>query len=136
MKKSFLGIVLMIIMTFSLSAGAWAEDATPAPKPAGTTFEDIKNLLGLSIYLQGGYTYNFNNPDSKENVLRVFDHDANSFTLDLAQIVFTKDAPMGGVGYKLKLSAGETAKFIHETGLGDTDDPFDLPRPTSAMWRR
>ena len=126
MKKGFLGIVLMIIMTFTLSAGAWADDATPAPKPAGTTLEDIKNLLGLSIYLQGGYTYNFANPDSKENVLRVFDHDANSFTLDLAQIVFTKDAPVGGVGYKLKLSAGETAKFIHETGLGDTDDPFDL----------
>ena len=116
----------MIIIMVTLSATAWADDAAPAPKPAGTTLEDIKNLLGLSIYLQGGYTYNFANSDSKENVLRVFDHDANSFTLDLAQIVFAKDAPMGGVGFKLKLSAGETAKFIHETGLGDTDDPFDL----------
>ena len=115
MKKSFLGIVFTILMTFTISAGAWADDAsTGPPKPAGTTLEDIKNLLGLSIYLQGGYTYNFKNPDSQENDLRVFDHKANSFTLDLAQIVFTKDAPVGGVGYRLKLSAGETAKFIHD----------------------
>jgi hypothetical protein len=126
MKKGFWGIVLMILMTLTISAGAWADDATPAPKPAGTTLEDIKNMLGLSIYLQGGYTYNLANPDSQENGLRVFDHKANSFTLDLAQIVFNKDAAVGGVGYRLKLSAGETAKFIHSTGLGNPDDPFDL----------
>ena len=126
MKKSFFGIAFAILMTFTIAGGVWADDATPAPKSAGTTIEDIKNLLGLSIYLQGGYTYNFKNPDSQENDLRVFDHKANSFTLDLAQIVFTKDAPVGGVGYRLKLSAGETAKWIHETGLGKSDEPFDL----------
>lgn len=126
MEKGFLGIVLTILMTFTISVGAWADDATPAPKPAGTTIEDIKNLLGLSIYLQGGYTYNFKNPDSQENDLRVFDHKADSFTMDLAQIVFSKDAPVGGVGYRLKLSAGETAKWIHESGLGKSDDAFDL----------
>ena len=127
MKKSFLGIVLMILLTFTISAGSWADDATQAPKPAaGTTLDDIKNMLGLSIYLQGGYTYNFANPDSQENGLRVFDHKANSFTLDLAQIVFNKDAAVGGIGYRLKLSAGETAKFIHATGLGTSDDAFDL----------
>ena len=124
MKKGFWGIVLMILMTFTISA--WADDATPAPKPAGTTLDEIKNMLGLSFYLQGGYTYNFANPDSQENGLRVFDHKANSFTLDLAQIVFNKDAAVGGIGYRLKLSAGETAKFIHATGLGTSDDAFDL----------
>ena len=124
MKKGFWGIVLMILMTFTISA--WADDATPAPKPAGTTLDEIKNMLGLSIYLQGGYTYNFANPDSQENGLRVFDHKANSFTLDLAQIMFNKDAAVGGIGYRLKLSAGETAKFIHATGLGTSDDAFDL----------
>ena len=126
MKKSFLGIILMVLMTFTISAVAWADDTAPAPKPAGATLDDIKNMLGLSIYLQGGYTYNFANPDSQENGLRVFDHKANSFTLDLAQVVFNKDAAVGGVGYRLKLSAGETAKFIHATGLGTSDDAFDL----------
>lgn len=120
----------MILMTFTISAGAWADQAKPADtvaeKPAATPLDNIKNLLGLSIYLQGGYIYNFKNPESKENDLRIFDHKANSFTLDLAQIVFNRDAPAGGIGYRLKLSAGETAKFIHATGLGDMDDPFDL----------
>ena len=136
MKKSFFGIVLTVLMTFTIAEGVWAEETKPAEtasKQAGTTPEDIKNMLGLSIYLQGGYTYNFSNPGSQENGLRLFDHKANSFTLDLAQIVFNKDAAVGGVGYRLKLSAGETAKFIHSTGLGidpgenpDDSTPFDL----------
>ncbi len=126
MKKGFWGIVLMILMTFTISAGAWADDATPAPKPAGTSLDDIKKLLGLSIYLQGGYTYNFKDPSSGENELRIFDHKANSFTFDLGQVMFNKDADTGGIGYRLKLSAGETAKFIHAAGLGKTDDAFDL----------
>ncbi len=111
-----------------------AEEAKPADtaaKPAGTALEDIKNMLGLSIYLQGGYNYNFATPDSQENRLRLFDHKANSFTLDLAQIVFSKDAAVGGVGYRLKLSAGETAKFIHETGLGI--DPGENPADSTAF---
>src|SRR5512144_311579 len=120
---------VMFLMLMMFISKAYAEDA----KPAGTSLDDIKNMLGLSIYLQGGYNYNFENPDSEENRLRVFDHKANSFTLDLAQIVFNKDAAVGGVGYRLKLSAGETAKFIHATGLGINEgddpaksDPFDL----------
>ncbi len=102
---------------------AYAEDA----KPSGLNVDDIKKALGLSIYVQGGYTYNFKNPDSGENDFRVFDHKSNSFTFDLAELMFTKDAPLGGVGYRLKLSAGETAKWIHSRGLGDVGkDEFDL----------
>ena len=66
----------------------------------------------------------------------MFDHKANSFTLDLAQIVFVKDPALGNAGYKLKLSAGETAKWIHSRGLsgapltspqaGEGTDAFDV----------
>ncbi len=128
MKKIMLTAAFFLISMLLVSR-AYAEEA----KPAGTSLDDIKNMLGLSIYLQGGYNYNFADPDSQENRLRIFDHKANSFTLDLAQIVFNKDAAVGGVGYRLKLSAGETAKFIHATGLGinpgenpDDSTPFDL----------
>ncbi len=121
MKKNFFSVVIFLAVMLFVS-GAYAEDA----KPAVTSLDDIKKMLGLSIYLQGGYTYNFKNPDSGENDLRVFDHESNSFTFDLAELMFTKDAPLGGVGYRLKLSAGETAKFIHSKGLGEGDDPFDL----------
>jgi len=119
--------VLVLTIALMLSAtGLYAEE-----KKAAMTADDIKKLLGLSIYLQGGYTYNFRNPDSQENELRVFDHKANSFMLDLAQLVFTKDAPTGGVGFKLKLSAGETAKWIHSLGLGIKSG--QSPRDTDAF---
>ncbi|MHB8881344.1 MAG: porin [Thermodesulfovibrionales bacterium] len=122
MKKIMTHVIAAMMMVFSFAAAVRAEDAKPAPNPLA----DIKAALGLSIYIQGGYTYNFKNPDPRENELRVFDHKANSIGLDLAQIVFVKDAPMGGAGYKLKLSAGETAKWIHSAGLGSAGDEFDV----------
>jgi hypothetical protein len=123
MKKRFLifGLAVFVMLSFVTVSRAEEEKKT-----GSMTIEDIKKAVGLSIYLQGGYTYNFENPDSQENDFRVFDHKANNFTFDLAELVFTKDAPTGGVGYRLKLSAGETAKFIHSAGLGDSDQPFDL----------
>jgi len=118
--------------TVALTATAFAEEA----KPAGLNPDDLKKALGLSIYLQGGYTYNGNassltgvpGDPGEENNLRVFDHKANSLGLDLAQIVFQKDPALGNTGYKLKISAGETAKFIHSAGLVSSagDDPFDV----------
>src|SRR4030042_3823200 len=145
MKRRWLGLSrVVLIMTFSLAMHAVGEEATsetnpetkteakPEAKPALTP-EDVKNVvngvkdfLGLSIYLQGGYTCNFRNPDSGTNRQRIFDQEANSFLLDLAQIQFARDAPRGGVGYKLKVSFGETAKYIHAAGLGDPGDAVDL----------
>jgi hypothetical protein len=139
-KGSFgLPLAVLIILTtlFPLAMDAGGEEAKPEAAPAAkaegkpeakpvTSLEDIKNLLGMSIYLQGGYTYNFNNPDSGKNEQRIFDQKANTFLLDLAQIQFAKDAPEGGLGFKLKVSAGETAKYIHSAGLGNPNDTFDL----------
>jgi len=136
MEKRILGLslVVLIMFVFIINAGGveLKPEATPEAKPAPSAdeiqkiLEGIKNYLGLSIYLQGGYIFNFKNPDSKTNEQRVFDKKANSFLIDLAQIQFAKDAPAGGVGYKLKVSIGETAKFIHSAGLGDPDDEVDL----------
>lgn len=89
-------------------------------------FTDIKKSLGLTLYFQGGYIYNFENPQSQINDLRVFDSKANSMMLDLAQITFAKDAEKDIMGYKIKISAGETAKFIHSAGLGTPTESFDL----------
>ncbi len=115
-----IGFVFMVLFAFVTSAGAEEK------KTGSMTVDEIKSALGMSVYVQGGYTYNFEDPNNQTNELRVFDHKSNSFTVDLAQVVFVKDAPVGGVGFKLKLSAGETAKFIHAAGLGDRGDPFDL----------
>jgi hypothetical protein len=143
MKKigTILGLKLGLAIFYAvaaMSAAAFAEDSKPAA-PA-ISADDLKKSLGLSIYLQGGYTYNGNagtvGGESEQNDFRVFDHKANSFTLDLAQIVFVKDPALGNAGYKLKISAGETAKWIHSRGLsgapltspqaGEGTDSFDL----------
>jgi hypothetical protein len=137
MGRKFSGLALAFFMMFAVVVNAGGEETKPqaTPEVKGevkpeakpvTSLEDIKNLMGLSIYLQGGYTYNFVNPDSGTNEQRLFDQKANTFLLDLAQIQFAKEAPMGGLGYKLKVNYGETAKYIHSAGLGNPNDAYDL----------
>lgn len=128
MKKIGLMFSLAVFCVMvALSVTAFAEEA----KPAGLNPDAVKNALGMSVYLQGGYTYNGNasstTTGSGENDLRWLDHKANSFGLDLAELIFLKDAASGTAGYKVKLSAGETAKLIHSVGLGDAGlDSFDI----------
>jgi hypothetical protein len=129
MKRKISGLALALFMIFAMEVVAGGEEAKPEAKgeakPA-ITLDEIKNLLGMSLYLQGGYTFNFANPDSGNNEQRLFDKKADTFLLDLAQIQFAKDPAVGGLGYKLKVSMGETAKSIHSAGLGNPDDAFDL----------
>ncbi len=100
-------------------SGSFADDA----KPAGLNPTDVKNALGMSIYLQGGYTYNANasgpGGSAGTNDLRGFDQPANSFELDMAEIVFSKDPAAGLIGYHVKFMAGETAKLMNAAGVGD-----------------
>jgi len=121
MKKVF-GFMCTALLagTAAFAAPAIADDGKPAAPVVSA--DDIKKALGISFYVQGGYTYNGNasNGVTQDSVndLRVFDHDANSFTLDLAQILVSKDTPTpGNVGYRIKISTGETAKWIHARGL-------------------
>jgi hypothetical protein len=45
--------------------------------------------------LYGSYNFNFQNPDSRTNNLRIFDTRANSFLLDLFQLSVAKEAEGG-----------------------------------------
>jgi Putative beta-barrel porin-2, OmpL-like. bbp2 len=113
-----IGLAIFCAMA-AISAAAFAEDA----KPAGLNPVDVKNALGMSIYLQGGYTYNANasgpGGSAGTNDLRGFDQPANSFELDMAEIVFSKDPAAGLIGYHVKFMAGETAKLMNAAGVGD-----------------
>ncbi len=116
------GILAFCIMAASV-VPALAEDAKPA-----VSADDIKKALGMSIYLQGGYTYNDKASTGDVNDLRVFDKKADSFMLDLMELQFAKDPTASSLGFKVKVAAGETAKYIHSAGLTSSagDDPFDI----------
>ena len=124
MKKIVVSFVVVMIVAFGLSASAEV-------KVGDMTLNELREAMGMSIYLQAGYTFNFSNPENRLNDFRAFDQQANSFTIDLAQLVFSREAKKGTIGYGLKISAGETAQYIHAGGLdGGTDpetpDTFDL----------
>jgi hypothetical protein len=138
MKKmgSILGLKIGLAIFCAMAAQAapvFAEDAKPA-SPA-INADDLKKALGLSVYLQAGYTYNSDAGaiagEQEQNDLRLFDHKANSLTLDLVELVFQKDPALGNTGYKLKLSAGETAKWIHSRGLSGAPPSSTLPGANS-----
>ena len=134
--SSILGLKIGLAIFCAMAAMttiAFAEDQKPVT-PA-ISADDLKKALGLSVYLQAGYTYNSDagavDGEPEQNDLRLFDHKANSFTLDLAEIVFAKDPALGNVGYKLKFSAGETAKWIHSRGLSGAAPSSTLPGANS-----
>ena len=119
-----IGLMIFCAMA-ALAAPVFAEDAKPAA-PA-VSADDIKKALGMSIYLQSGYTYNSNASTGQINDLRAFDTKANSFGLDLMELVFAKDPAVGAIGYKVKISAGDTARIINAAGLGAaTPDSIDV----------
>ena len=124
--KFIFGLITVFIFVFGLTA-AWADGATKTD-PA----TQLKQELGLSVYLQGGYTGNLRGADT--NDWRVFDYKGNSFTLDLMELQFLKTPTAAGqVGYKVKLSAGTIAKFIHAYGLGASDANPAGPNNSNAF---
>ncbi len=112
-RKKFLAVLTVIV---SLVTGVKSS--------YGLEAKEVKDALGMSVYLQGGYTANFTN-DGKTTDLRPFDTNSDQFTFDLAQISFSKEAKEAdSIGYRFKISTGETANYIHSTGT--TADEFDL----------
>jgi hypothetical protein len=104
--------------------GAQPVAATAAPEGYEERLKKLEDGYGLLNGIKfggmvyGSYNYNFNNPDSKNNDLRIFDTRANNFTLDLAQLSVSKEEE-GGVGFKLLLDYGRTARLIQSDWNGD-----------------
>ncbi|MGE0825793.1 MAG: porin [Candidatus Binatia bacterium] len=107
--------------------------STPAPSPVAAAPSGLEDRItkleegwGLLSHLKFGgmiyssYNYNFNNPDSRNNDLRIFDTKANNFTFDFAQLSVAKEEE-GGVGFKLLLDYGRTARGITSDWNGEGD---------------
>jgi len=94
-------------------------------------FFDFIKSIKPSFYVDTSYGYNFNNPRSGNNSLRIFDTDHNDFNIHLFQLAFKKTPTTEGgiadlIGFGVKLDFGEDADIIGASGLGDPDDEFDL----------
>ncbi len=138
-------------LTLTTPAYAVVPPATPsaavaAPAPRAPLMS-LLDRVGVGSYLdsarinvyghiEGGYTYNFNNPALHLNLGRVFDIDDNrpqvnqldlniERTVDLTQHQFD-------VGGRVELLYGTDARFLHANGMfdhqGNNEYQFDIPQ--------
>jgi hypothetical protein len=113
------GLITWALIGLMSSVSLAANNDAPTIKP-----EDIKNALGMSFYLQMGYTFNGHastpGDASAENDLRLFDRTAKRMTMDLAEIVFSREPKNGVVGYKIKGAAGEVANEVQALSMSSS----------------
>ncbi len=123
--------------------------AAPAAEPPKSVGDRIKALeetikstplfgvikdWNFGGHLAVSYNYNFNDPESRNNRLRVFDDKANQFDINQAELWIDKPTTAESpIGFGLDFIIGRDAKKIHSLGLGISsgDDPtksdvFDL----------
>jgi hypothetical protein len=81
-----------------------ASSAAVAPAaPIPTFFTEIQ----ANAFASFGYTYNTNKPTSRLNGFRVFDSDANTFGVDVAELVLQRAiAKPGETGFRMDLEVG------------------------------
>ena len=102
-------------VTASDSAAKAAEAAVP------NFFRDIQ----ANAFASFGYINNLNQPQDQLNGLRYFDHKANTFSADLAELVVQKAVgKVGDAGFRIDLTAGTFSGATQSAGLriGDNAD--------------
>ena len=120
--------VITISLMFGLVSTAYADSALQLIK-------DIE----VHGFASSSYSQNFANPTgTRQNALRVYDFDANTFKFDVAELVLKKDAAeIGDVGFRTDLTYGFSGPQANKVGgpnvtLSDgttadvNDDDFDL----------
>ena len=82
-------------------ADSSARPAAPVDLP--NFFKDVQ----ANAFVSFGYNNSFNQPANRQNPLRVFDSNANSFLIDVAELVLQKGiAKVGDFGFRIDLEAG------------------------------
>ena len=70
----------------------------------------------LSGYVDYSFTYNFNAPSNNNNNLRVFDNDADGYSMHLAELCFDAlPTKPGEAGFRLDLAFGQDVRFFKST---------------------
>ena len=102
------------------AAPAAAECCDPMDKRLTVVEEGLSLLKGLEFggLIYSSYTYNFNEPDSRNNSLRIFDTRHNNFSFDMFQLQIAKKSDEG-IGFATVLDFGQTAPGLSSDWNGD-----------------
>ena len=117
-RSATLGLMLAL-STFAnvasaQSAPAASDSASKAAETAPNFFRDIQ----ANAFASFGYISNLNMPQDQAIGLRYFDNRANTFSVDLAELVVQKAvANAGDAGFRLDLTAGTFAGLTQSAGL-------------------
>ena len=119
---------LMLALTPAVHA-AFAQTAPPpsdsASKPAEPAVPNFFRDIQANAFASLGYISNLNMPQDQTIGLRYFDNRANTFSVDLAELVVQKAvAKAGDAGFRIDLTAGTFAGLTQSAGLslGDNAD--------------
>jgi hypothetical protein len=110
----------------SLASAQPTETTTAATQPQPNKaksedegFLDFFRKVEVSGFIDGYYSYNFNKPANRTNVLRNFDTRNNEFALNLAELAFEKKPDSDSrVGFRLDLDYGPATDMVHAAEPG------------------
>jgi hypothetical protein len=139
MRRQWGGIGGALGLVVFVQGLAWGQQAAP---PAGSVQDRLKAVeeavaspalsflkdITFSGYVQTTYNFNFEDPPSRTNKLRVFDDDANQFTINNIELAISRQpTEKVPVGFGVVMNAGRDTRKTKALGLGAGDDnPFDL----------
>ena len=142
MRRRWMGIGGLLGFLALVQGLAWGEQAAPA---TGTVEDRLKAVeeavkspalgflkeLTFSGYVQTTYNFNFEDPPSRTNKLRVFDDDAGQFSINNIELAISRQpTEKVPVGFGLVMNAGRDTRKTKAAGLGGgttgDDNPFDL----------
>ncbi len=110
------------------ASGAAASNGTPPARPGSTPALQAEDLPVLALFrgttlnftIDGYYSYNFNKPVGRVNLLRAYDVTSNSFNLNQADFVIervpTAEARMGG---RLDLMFGQATETLQGSSVNE-----------------
>ena len=94
-------------------------DSSVQAAPVAEALPNFLKDVQANAFASFGNNFNFNKPASRLNPLRVFDANANSFQVDIAELVLQKPAAkVGEVGFRIDLVTGSAIPVrTQSTGL-------------------
>jgi hypothetical protein len=114
MSVRILGFLAVLSLLLPLTVRA---EEAPSEKEVGAVFPEKQwfENVHMAGFVDVYYSYNLNNPDSMKNTYAGFpsnfDFEHNTFSLNLAELVFHKDPDP--VGFRVDLDFGPTTDFVH-----------------------